>query len=197
MVSGPHPLTLTLYALRLLAQGRPVRPAQLAAAAGWPRAQVETVLHGFTATEWDTRGRLIGLGLTLRPTPHRFVIDQRVLFTWCAMDTLLFPVILGSRVQVHSHCASTSASITFTVSPDGTNDLAPASTVVTEIRPSGAVADLRSTVCDQGQFFTKRRAAIRWRAEHPGGQVMPLASAFDAARARVTRLGWDTTGAPP
>lgn len=40
----------------------------------------------------NTGGRIVGHELTLRETPHRFAVDGRQLFTWRALDTLIFPV---------------------------------------------------------------------------------------------------------
>jgi hypothetical protein len=38
-------------------------------------------------TEYDAHGRVVfGSGLTLRPNPHRFEVDGRTLYTWCALD---------------------------------------------------------------------------------------------------------------
>ena len=33
--------------------------------------------------------------LTLRPTSHRYLLDSRTVFAWCASDALTFPVVLG------------------------------------------------------------------------------------------------------
>ena len=44
----------------------------------------------------NDRGRLLGSGLTHRPTRHRYMIDGRVLFTFCAADTLIVTPILGA-----------------------------------------------------------------------------------------------------
>jgi alkylmercury lyase len=54
--------------------------------------------------ETDEQGRIVGSGLTLRPTPHRFALDGRQLYTWCALDTLIFPVVLGQGATVESPC---------------------------------------------------------------------------------------------
>jgi alkylmercury lyase len=53
-------------------------------------------------TEFDAQGQIVGWGLTLLPTPHRFVLPERPLFTWCAFDTVLFPPLL----QVEAHTCS-------------------------------------------------------------------------------------------
>jgi alkylmercury lyase len=67
--------------------------------------------------ETDEQGRIVGSGLTLRPTPHRFALDGRQLYTWCALDTLILPVVLeqGATVESPGHGAGTT--ILLTVDP--------------------------------------------------------------------------------
>jgi alkylmercury lyase len=52
------------------------------------------------------------------------------------------------------------------------------------------VRNLRSDVCDHGHFFASAAAAQGWMAEHPDGQVLSIADAFDACRASCEELGW-------
>ncbi|MFW0773007.1 hypothetical protein ACLRGI_07540 [Paenarthrobacter nitroguajacolicus] len=73
--SGIDP-ALFVPLLRLLAEGEPVTVAELATASGLSE---ETVLQGLAAvpdTEYDEEGRILGLGLTLRPTPHRYAVAR-------------------------------------------------------------------------------------------------------------------------
>ena len=191
LVEGDQPLALTPHVVRLVAEGRPVPLARVAAASGWPESKVATVLRGFPRVDWDEQGRLVGLGLMLRPTSHRFTLDGQALFGWCATtDTLLFPVMLGRAGRVESTCPATGASISMTVSPAGVADLAPATAVIAEVPPVAGVADLRSTVCDQTHFLASAEAAGDWRTAHPAGQVLSVDAVFERTRARITYLGW-------
>jgi alkylmercury lyase len=74
--------------LRLLSRGEPVAIERLAAAAGYPADQVQRAVAGWSDTEYDQEDRIIGWGLTLRPTRHKFNVDGKQLYTWCALDTL-------------------------------------------------------------------------------------------------------------
>jgi hypothetical protein len=88
--------------LRLLAHGEPVTIGQLAAIAGRPADHVTRVVAGWSDTEYDQQGRIIAYGLTLRPMPHLFTLDGKQLYTWCALDTLFFPAIVGRLARVES-----------------------------------------------------------------------------------------------
>jgi alkylmercury lyase len=78
--SGNHPeefATLFVTLLRQLVLGRPVSLVALDAALGWPAQRVATVLKQAPGTEYDEQGNILGLGLTLRETPHVFEVEGR------------------------------------------------------------------------------------------------------------------------
>lgn len=194
LLTGDQPLELGVHAVRLLSEGEPVPLARLAAASGRSAEAVEQELRAFPGTDWDDQGRLCGLGLTLRPTRHRFTVDGRQMYTWCAMDTLLFPVLLGRTARVASTCPVTGRPVSLIVSPAGVRDLAPPEAVVSEACPSGPVTDMRAGICDHGFFFVSAEAAAEWRAEHPDGRIRTVARAFEAARTLLTNAGLAASG---
>lgn len=95
-------------ALRLLAHGAPVTVTELAAAAGVDAGDLEETPIG-ADIEYDEQGRVLGWGLTLNPTPHRFTVAGHQLYTWCAPDTLVFPAVIGASAHVESECPVPSA----------------------------------------------------------------------------------------
>ncbi|MDA8356388.1 MAG: organomercurial lyase, partial [Actinomycetota bacterium] len=105
--------------LRLLADGQPVRIKDLAAAAGRSIDDVRQTVASLPDVEIDDHGRIVGYGLTLRETPHRFEIDGKRLYTWCALDTLVFPPLLGRSARIESPCHGTGTPIRITVEPTG------------------------------------------------------------------------------
>lgn len=99
--SGLDP-TMLVPLLRLLAAGEPVTVEALAAAVGLPVDEVTRRLAAVPDTEYDEQGRIVGQGLTLRPTRHRFTVAGQELYTWCALDTLIFPTILDRPASIES-----------------------------------------------------------------------------------------------
>lgn len=166
-----HPL------LRLLAHGEPVTIEQLAAATGHSSSEIRHALTGLPDTEYDEHGRIVGHGLTLRPTPHRFTLDGQQLYTWCALDTLLFPALLGRPATVESPCHATGTPVRVQVEPDTLAGVEPASAVVSLVTPQQCTS-VRSAFCNKVHFFASPEAAQPWLVDHPDATVRPVAEAF-------------------
>ncbi|GAA3573916.1 organomercurial lyase MerB [Amycolatopsis ultiminotia] len=167
--------------LRLLARGEPVTIAEVAAATGRPGEDVAQAVDRLGDTEYDDLGRIVGYGITLRPTPHRFTVDGTPLYTWCALDTLIFPAILDRSAQVESPCHTTGDPIRLTVEPDRVTDVEPETAVVSIVTPND-LASVRASFCNHVHFFTDTAAAQPWLSEHPGGSVLPVADAYQLGR---------------
>ncbi|GGK28504.1 hypothetical protein GCM10011583_70590 [Streptomyces camponoticapitis] len=132
-------------------------------------------------TEYDDAGRVIGSGLTQRPTPHHFTIDGVQLYTWCALDTLVFPAVLGRTAHVESPCHTTRTPVCLTVTPTGVTDLNPADAVVSIITPDD-MTSVRSAFCNHVHFFAHPEAAQNWLTDHPGTSTLPVADAHQLGR---------------
>ncbi len=177
-------------AVRLLARGEPADLDELAEVAGWPVGDIEALARSQAGAEWDHDGRLVGFGLTLRPTAHRFTVGGRTLYTWCAADTLLFTMILGEPAVAESSCPVTGETIRVELSPQSLVSLSPPTAVITQRLGAEPVRDLRAEVCDHGLFFASPASAGAWAATHPDGEVLTVADAFDRSRATCEALGW-------
>jgi alkylmercury lyase len=114
--------------------------------------------------------RLVGFGLTLRPTPHRFTFDSRTVFAWCASDALMIPVIIGRSGIVESPCLATGQQIRVQVTPERVEKVDPPTAVVSLARPD-RIDDIRTEVYALGSFFASPDAAAEWLAAHPQGTV--------------------------
>lgn len=176
--------------VRLIAHGEPLEIADLAAAVGLPAHDVEAILRVQPGTDWDEEGRLVGFGLTLRPTPHRFNVSGRTLYTWCAADAFLFTFILGEPAVAESTCPVTGEEIQVALSPEEVTAVSPPGAVISERLGPGLGADLRAEVCDHGHFFSSEDAAASWAAGHHDGEVRGVTEAFERARATCQALGW-------
>src|SRR5829696_1093611 len=145
----------------LLARGKPASPEEIAAISAKSPEEVQTALDRFPSTEWDEQGRVVGLGLTLHLTPHRLEFEGRTLFAWCALDALLFPVLLRRSASIESPCRSTGELVHIEVTPAGIEAVEPPSAVVSMVA-ARELATVRSAGCNNTHFFSSPKASSRW-----------------------------------
>jgi len=170
--------------IRLLAEGRPIEAAEIADASGIPLDEVEQALAGMSDVERDEAGRIVGMGLTMRPTPHVMRIDGKTLYAWCAMDTLAFASILDWPVTIESPDHASGEPIRIEADGHRVRAAEPATAVVSWwVDPAGE--GLRGTLCGNGHFFASADSAAGWLAERPGASVLTLEAAFAAGRRMV------------
>jgi alkylmercury lyase len=165
--------------LRRLAHARPVTLTQLARDSGRSHAEVRAELSELADTEYDDAGAIVGHGITLRPTPHQFSVDGRLLYTWCALDTLIFPAILNRPAHVLSPAPGSGELVRLRVEPTAAvTALTPPTAVVTVLLPERG-SGVRSTFCTHVHFYPAPAAAQDWLTDHPGGAVLTIEQAAE------------------
>jgi alkylmercury lyase len=176
--------------VRLLADGAPVSREQLATALKRPVAEVTEVLRQCEDIVFDEEGRIVSAGLSLLPTPYRFEVNERLLYTWCALDTLIFPAWTEATALVSSSCPATMQPIHLTVTPERLEHFDPGPLVLSVLVQDGGATccNIREAFCAYSQFFASRQAASFWQASHPDGHVLSIEEAFTLAQtlARLT-----------
>lgn len=189
--------SLWLPLMKLLAQGDAVEVSTLAATVGRSETDVQQALAAVPDIEYEY-GRIVGQGLTLRPTPHRFEINGEQLYTWCALDTLIFPTLLEASARVESVSPQSGDTIKVTVTPAGVQSVSPPTAVVSLVNPDD-MTSIRSAFCNQVHYFTSPEDAQTWLENHPGGEVMPVTEAYalgtEMARTMIGNAAEDTPSA--
>jgi alkylmercury lyase len=167
--------------LQLLANGCPVPPEEIAIRLQETPYTVIFTLRGFGA-EFDKDGKIVGVGLTLVPTPHVYEVNGSKLYTWCALDALIFPVMLNHTAHIESLDPISGEKIQVTVTPDGVEKVKPESAVVSWVKSSVDSSNIRGSICHYVYFFSSPETASKWIAEHPGKTFYPVIDAFKAAK---------------
>jgi alkylmercury lyase len=168
--------------LQLLAKdGYPVPPEEIAICLQVTPDMVISTLRGFGA-EFDKDGNILGVGLTLVPTPHVYKANGQKLYTWCAVDALLFPIMLKHTAHIESLDPVSGDKIQVTVTPDGVQKVEPAAAVVSWVNSSVDPSNIRGSICHYVYFFSSSETASKWIAEHPGKMFYPVVDAFRAAK---------------
>jgi alkylmercury lyase len=167
--------------LALLAKGKPASPEEIAAASSKSPEEVRAALERFPSAEWDEQGRVIGLGLTLQLTPHRLELEGRTLFAWCALDSLLFPILLERPASIESPCRGTGELVHIEVTSAGIEAVEPPSAVVS-IVAAPDLANFRRVSCNNAHFFSSPEATSRWLEKHPEATILSVEDAFRLGR---------------
>lgn len=175
-------LTIALY--RLLAEGQPVEAAALADRIGITLAEADRALADRPEIFTNDQGRIIGfLGLSIRPMPHRLLLDGRTVYAWCAYDTLFLPELLGATAEVESRCPTTGQPITLTVEGTDITNVQPAETVLSYLHKEEPLdQNVINTFCHYIHFFANAAAAGEWTAKHQGTFKLSLAEGSEIAR---------------
>ncbi len=172
-------ISLGLY--RLLAEGLPVSRQRLAAALNLPVDMIKETLAQWWGVYYDGEERVTGYwGLALPQMAHRFLIDGKTLYAWCAWDTLFIPELLGQTVRVESNCPKTRRKIKLTVAPQGVSDLDPPGAVMSLLTPEAAQVreNVVANFCHYVHFFHSSEAGENWISEHPGTFLLSIEEAY-------------------
>jgi alkylmercury lyase len=182
------PLALAL--LDELARGEPVTIGRLARAAHREEGDIAATLHRWPNVHRDRQARVVAFGgLGVTPTPHRFEVAGRRLYTWCAWDTLFLPALLGQEARVESACPVTGTEVRLTVGPDGAHAAQPPSLRVSFPAPTSTVtSDITASFCCHVHFLADHDAAEKWLGENQGALTLSLADAVELGRLATRRL---------
>ncbi len=180
---------------RLLADGRPLSPAQVEQLASKldlaPDVAVSTVKQ---MSERDDAGNIRGfLGLSLNDHLHRFQVNGQTLSTWCAWDSLFLPPALKRTAHVESPCPATKKVIRVTITPDEVEHYEPATAVLSMVKPKTTEKGLQSaeetwmTFCHFVHYFSSREVVSAWFA---GKDVDPIVLSIEEGY-RLGRLAFN------
>jgi alkylmercury lyase len=178
---------LEILMYRKLAEGHPVSAECLARAANVPLEITDTLFEQGKALggEWDADGRLVGNVLTLNPTQHHFHVNGKELYTWCSLDALHLPGLLGKTAEVASTDPVSGEQIQLTVPPDAPPNYHPLETVLTIMLAPGDRNGPQSPLCSQMLFFASRENAEIWTRDHPQATIMTVEEVYQLVREHV------------
>ncbi len=177
--------SIALY--RQLARGRPVPPEDVAS-----RERLES--SALSPVEYDEQGRVVAFGgLSLEPTPHRFEVSDQSLYTWCALDALFLPHVLGLPARIESTCPISGRQVRLRVGPEGLEASEPSDALMSLVVPGARLkGNVRSNLCCHVHFFASEDAAHTWISDHTGSTLLPVSEASELARDMTQRLFKDS-----
>lgn len=185
-------LLLQQTIVRTLAAGKPISVQRAATATGLSLDIVRSYFAQFKAcgAEMDDAGNVTGWILSLNPTSHRLHVNRRVLYAWCALDTLFLPALISQPAEVESICPATGIPLQLTVTPTGVTAIHPGSIVVSVVVPGiSAVCkacqngEVTRTVCYAMHFFSSLEAAVQYLGPSSDVAVLGLEEAWQLVHA--------------
>lgn len=179
---------VTLY--RELAKGRAVDVDQLARALSATTADTRALLARDSIKAFvypEDKGRVLGFGgLAAAQMEHRFEVEGRTVWTWCAWDSMFIPEILGKTARIESRDPQSGEIVRLVVSPDRVESVEPPGAVVSFLLPDGhfrtSATNVMAQFCHFVFFFSSRASGERWMAKHPGTFLYSLDDAFALAK---------------
>lgn len=180
-------VSLRIY--RRLAEGTPVSQDELADDLGMDETSVSETLKTFppSVIDFDEQNRIVGfIGLSISPTNHRILVQNKTLYTWCVLDALFLSEILGSDVTVKTNCPASNDEIEVHVTPTGVVLSDPPEAVMSVVAPDAQScrADLRSAFCNHVSFFQNEALYRKWARGKSRPRCVDLQTAFEMAQAR-------------
>ena len=197
-------LAVEIY--RQLADGAPLRREQLAKSLDLSNSRLSEILRRQniqSMTYADESGNVVGFGgLAVVAMPHKFRVEGRALYTWCAWDSLFIPRILGKQAEVETACPETGATVRVTVGPTEVEKVAPSGARMSFLVPDLEVfgEDVHRSMarfCHFVYFFASSEAATTWTSKHPKTIILSLDEGFELGD-RMNTTRWGTAlEAPP
>jgi len=175
----------------LLAEGRPVPPCRLAQLSGRGEATVEAALR-LGHVDRDPQGRAVELfGLGQRPTRHRVLVGDVVLYSCCALVALATSPLLGRTVSVESVDPVANRVVRLVVSPYGLEAVEPQGAVgcLVVTREDDVLSNVREAFCSHVCVFPSPEAAGEFLEADPRRYAVSIAD-FHAAAVRLAAAVW-------
>jgi len=189
---SPEEQLVSVQLYRLLAEGEPVSPEQIAQTLTLSNDAIKGILKEWSGVYYDEDNRMIEYwGLALPETVHRFFVNGRTLYTWCALDSLFTPQILQKTADVESTCPVTGDPIRLTVTPNGIECFSPSGAVMSLVAPEANKIreDVITSFCHYVYFFSSAEAGSKWVKENEGTYLLSIDEAYALGR-KISEARW-------
>jgi alkylmercury lyase len=166
---------------KLLLAGQPVSPERIAATLQISRNEVTAILNYWGAA-LDNEGNVVGLGLSVVPTPHAYQINGRQLYVWCAGDAIMFPIFHKASAVIESPDPISGEKVRLIGTPEGAKEVEPSTAVVSWVPGTLDIEKVRAKFCNFTNFFTSVETASQYVARHPDLIIVPIDAVFQLGK---------------
>lgn len=129
--------------------------------------------------ETDVQGNIIAFsGLSTVPTKHRFIVNGKMLYTWCVVDAILFAEWLGVEANVHSTDPFDNSPIELQINGGQLLWTTPYPLFISWLE-SVDTCNIKGSLCNHVSFFASERTAKQWLKNNPDGKILTLEDFFE------------------
>ncbi|WP_445955076.1 organomercurial lyase [Yeosuana sp.] len=118
-------------------------------------------------------------GLSLTPTHHKFIVQNKTLYTWCALDAILFTEWLDVSSQIISLDPIDNSIIELNIECDHLVSSNPYPIFISWIEKMDS-CNIRGSFCNHVSFFASEQTAKQWLSKNPSGKILTLEDLFES-----------------
>ncbi len=159
-----------------LLKGKPITKEECYSIINLPNNKSDALLE--KVAEFDTEGNIIAFsGLSLIPTKHKLIIENKTFYTWCVIDAILFTEWLDVASIVQSNDPIDSTPIELKMKGNQLLRSDPYPLFVSWVESMNA-CDIRNSFCNHVSFFASDTTSNQWLKEHPNGKILNIDDFF-------------------
>ena len=118
-------------------------------------------------------------GLSLTPTNHRFIVENKILYTWCALDAILFTEWLDVSSQIISRDPIDNSLIELNIDCDHLVSSNPYPIFLSLVEKMDS-CNIRGSFCNHVSFFASEQTAKQWLDSNANGKILTLEDLFES-----------------
>jgi len=118
-------------------------------------------------------------GLSLTPTNHKFIVGNKTLYTWCALDAILFADWLDVEAKVVSQDPIDNTAIELLVEGDHLISSNPYPLYISWVETLNN-CNIRGSLCNYVSFWASEDTAKQWLKNNPDGKLLTLEDIFES-----------------
>tara|TARA_R110002050_G_scaffold22829_8_gene62095 strand:- start:9953 stop:10552 length:600 start_codon:yes stop_codon:yes gene_type:complete len=118
-------------------------------------------------------------GLSLTPTHHKFIVQNKTLYTWCALDAILFTEWLDVSSQIISLDPIDNSIIELNIECDHLVSSNPYPIFISWVEKMDS-CNIRGSFCNHVSFFASEQTAKQWLSKNPSGKILTLEDLFES-----------------
>tara|TARA_R110002049_G_scaffold303028_1_gene496992 strand:+ start:2651 stop:3250 length:600 start_codon:yes stop_codon:yes gene_type:complete len=118
-------------------------------------------------------------GLSLTPTPYKFIVQNKTLYTWCALDAILFTEWLDVSSQIISHDPIDNAAIELNIEGDHLMSTDPYPLYISLVDTMDN-CNIKGSFCNHVSFWASEQTANQWLKDNPTGKIVTIDDFFES-----------------